>query len=265
VSPRPGRALITGASSGIGAALSRELAALDWDLILTARSMDRLESLAEELSSAFGVEVLVLAEDLSEIAAPRRIEEATEGQGLAVDLLINNAGFGALGPFTESEPEVQRAMIQVNVTAVSELCRRFIPHMAARGRGRILNVASTAAFQPGPLMALYYATKAAVLSLSEGLRVEVAPLGVTVTTLCPGVTASEFHTRAGMRTDAALLGRMPMATAESVARLGVQATLRGRGIVIPGRLNQSLAFVAVRLLPKRWVPHLVHAIQRKRG
>jgi uncharacterized protein len=259
----PGTALVTGASSGIGAAIARELASRGWDLVLTARSEERLERLGAELRGQHGVDVHVISEDLADPEAPARLEARTEGAGLGIDLLVNNAGFGRIGPFVAQEVEDANAMIRVNVTAVTELFRRFAPHMVARGGGRILNVASTAAFQPGPLMAVYYATKAYVVSFSEGVRNELASSGVTVTTLCPGVTGSEFHQRAGMHGDS-VLERLRPASAEDVARFGVEAALRGKGVVIPGRLNRILA-TAVRFVPRSIVPALVRRIQEGRG
>ncbi|TVP46005.1 MAG: SDR family oxidoreductase [Gemmatimonadales bacterium] len=261
--PSPGRALVTGASSGIGDAIARELASRGWDLVLTARSEERLHRLADELRERHGVGVHVISEDLSDTEAPARLEARTEGAGLPVDLLVNNAGFGRIGPLLAQEAEDANAMIAVNVTAVTELLRRFAPHMVARGGGRILNVASTAAFQPGPLMAVYYATKAYVVSFSEAVRNELASSGVTVTTLCPGVTGSEFHERAGMHGDS-VLERLRPASAEEVARFGVEAALLGKGVVIPGRLNRILA-TAVRFVPRSIVPAIVRRIQEGRG
>jgi uncharacterized protein len=259
----PGRALVTGASSGIGDAIARELASRGWDLVLTARSEARLERLADELRARHGVGVEVNSEDLTDPEAPARLERRTEGAGLAIDFLVNNAGFGRIGPFVAQEGEDANAMIRVNVTAVTELVGRFAPHMVARGGGRILNVASTAAFQPGPLMAVYYATKAYVVSFSEAVRNELASSGVTVTTLCPGVTGSEFHERAGMHGDS-VLERLRPASTEAVARFGVEAALRGKGVVIPGRLNRILA-TAVRFVPRSIVPAIVRRIQEGRG
>ncbi len=258
----PPRALVTGASAGIGLAMAHELAARGWALVITARSVERLEALADELRSRHGIAVQVIAEDLADPAAPARLDAATEGAGLAVDLLVNNAGFGRLGPLVEQEVADATAMVQVNVTAVTELSRRFGAHMAGRGRGRILNVASTAAFQPGPLMAVYYATKAYVLSFSEAIRSELSDRGVSVTCLCPGVTRSEFHERAGMD-GSTVLERLGAHTAESVARAGIRGALRGRRLVVPGVMNRVLTLV-VRASPRGIVPPVVRRMQEAR-
>jgi short-subunit dehydrogenase len=258
----PRWALVTGASTGIGAEFARELARRGWHLVLTARSENRLQELAAELAGAHQVEVRVIPGDLALSGAPAELEAATEGAGVPVDLLVNNAGFGHLGPLAEHDDAHLRGMIAVNVGALSELTRRFGARMGARGRGYILNVASTAAFQPGPLMAVYYATKAYVLSFSEAARNEFAPLGVSVTTLCPGVTRSEFHARAGMA-GGTVLERLPFASAQEVARFGIEQTLRGRGTVIPGLLNRVMA-LAVGFVPRRFVPGIVRRIQERR-
>ncbi len=254
-------ALLTGASWGIGEAMARELAAREWGLVLTARSEDRLHALAGELRDHYGVPVEVLAGDLTDPAMPAELEAATEGT--PIDLLVNNAGFGGYGPFVESELEREIRMIELNVTAVTELTKRFVRPMVERGHGRILNVASTAAFQPGPLMAVYYATKAYVLSFSEALREELKGTGVTVTTLCPGPTASEFQGRADME-GSPLFERLTLPTSAEVARYGVEAALRGKGIAVHGRMNRILAF-AGRFAPRSLLPAIVRRIQEKRG
>ncbi len=260
--PSTSWALVTGASAGIGTEIARELARRGWRLVITARSEGRLEALATELREAHGVEVRVVALDLAAPEAPATLEAATEGAGLPVGLLVNNAGFGHLGPLAEQDDAQLRAMIDLNAGALAELTRRFGARMATRGEGRVLNVASTAAFQPGPLMAAYYATKAFVVSFSEAVRNELAPHGVTVTTLCPGVTRSEFHARAGMKGTTAL-ERLPFASAESVARFGVEAALRGKGVAIPGLLNRIMA-TSVGFVPRGLRPAIVRRIQEKR-
>ena len=259
----PGRwALVTGASGGIGAEIARELSARGWNLILTARSEGALEALARELRARDGIRAQVVPIDLVDPSGPEALEAATEGTGLSVDLLVNNAGFGDFGPFLDAELDRGMAMVQVNVAALTELSWRFAAAMAGRGQGRILNVASTAAFQPGPGMAVYYATKAYVLSLSEGLRVEFRDAGISVTTLCPGPTTTGFQEEAGMG-NSGLLTHLPVPGAREVARFGVEATLKGKGVVIHGWVNRLLV-LGVRLTPRRILPELVYRIQRSR-
>ncbi len=256
-------ALVTGASSGIGAEMARELAGRGWNLVLTARSGDALRSLGAELEAGTGVQVRVVPADLNESRGPALLEEATEGRGVPVDLLVNNAGLGDFRPFLEGERERNLRIVQVNVAALTDLSWRFAARMAGRGGGRILNVASTAAFQPGPGMAVYYASKAYVLSLSEALRVEFRRHGISVTTLCPGPTRSGFQSAAGMQ-GSGVFRFLPVPGSREVARFGVDQALRGRGVVVHGRVNRILATL-VRFPPRGWVPDLVHRIQRARG
>jgi uncharacterized protein len=257
-----GHALVTGASSGIGAAFARSLAAAGRPLILTARSEGRLRALASELEERHGTEVHILPMDLSLPAQWDELEARTEGAGLSVDLLVNNAGFGRLGPILEESPADLHGMIALNISALADLSLRFGRRMAARGTGQILQVASIAAFQPGPLMTSYYASKAWVLSFSEGLRVELAPHGVQVTTLCPGVTHTGFQARAGVTSDR-MMARLPAHTAEQVARAGLRGLVRRQAIVVPGVWNRTATW-AVRFLPRSWLPSVTYQIQRRR-
>ncbi len=254
---------MTGASTGIGAALSRSLAAAGWPLILTARSEARLHALALELREGHGVEVHVIPLDLGVPESWGELESRTEGAGLPVGLLVNNAGFGRLGPILDESHDETHGMIALNVSALADLSLRFGRRMAARRQGQILQVASIAAFQPGPLMTSYYASKAWVLAFSEGLRVELAPLGVRVTTLCPGVTRTEFQARAGVTPDRAM-ARLPAHTAEEVAAIGLRGLARGQAIVVPGVWNRTAAW-AVRFLPRSWLPRITFEIQRRRS
>lgn len=258
----PPWALVTGASRGIGAAVARELAARGWGLVLTARSREPLEALAAELRAAHGIPVEVVVADLVEAGAAARLEALTEGAGLPVDLLVNNAGLGHVSPFVEQDPATMEAALAVNVLAATALLRRFTPHMVRRGRGRILNVVSVGAFQPGPLVAVYYASKAYLLSLSEAVGHELAPHGITVTTLCPGPTRTEFHRRAGFRGAAAPPG-VSLAEPRSVARAGVEAALAGKGVVVPGLANRLLA-LAARFLPRRLLLRATRRVQERR-
>ncbi|RMG48677.1 MAG: SDR family oxidoreductase [Acidobacteria bacterium] len=250
-------ALVTGASTGIGYELTRLLAADGHDLILVARSRDRLAAVAREMTAAHGVGAEALARDLSRQEDVRSLVQ--ELGGAEVDVLVNNAGFGSFGPFANTDLETLLAMIQLNVSAVTHLTRALLPGMLQRRRGRILNVASTAAFQPGPLMAVYYATKAFVLHLSEALAEELRGGPVTVTALCPGPTESEFARRAGME-ESRLFRRWGVMDAATVARAGYRAMMRGKRLVVPGWTNRFLA-CAVRFVPRRLVPGIVRRIQ----
>jgi short-subunit dehydrogenase len=243
-------ALITGASAGIGRDLAHLFAADGSDLILVARREDVLGQLAAELSDRYGVGCRVLPADLAQPSAPGRILDRCRDWGAAVDVVVNNAGFGALGPFSELDEGRQVDLVQVNVMALTHLTRLFLPGMLDRGRGGILNVASTAAFQPGPYMAAYYGSKAFVLSFSESLFEEVRGLGVTVTCLAPGPVATEFQAVAGME-DSGIF-RAGVMDSESVARAGYQGFRTGRALVVPGLLSRA-GTVAVRFAPRALV------------
>ena len=233
----PRWALITGASSGIGAELARAFAARGYALALTARRHERLEGLGEEIRQAHGVPVEPIALDLGDREAPLDLHDMLRERGIAVHTLVNNAGFGLRGYFEGLPHEKQLAMIDLNVTALTSLCRLMLPGMIERRQGGILNVASLAAFQAGPYMAVYYATKAFVLSLSEALHDEAKPHGVTVTALCPGPTESEFSDTAGLK-DSRLFEAGVMSSTE-VARAGIDGYEAGRAIVIPGTRNRA--------------------------
>jgi len=265
--PRPGdgkTALITGASAGIGRDLAGLFAADGWRLILVARRADVLRELEASLRRAHGTETFILPMDLADRESPERIHKAVAKEGLAVDALVNNAGFGSFGPFVESAPAPQIEMIQVNVSALVHLTRLFLPGMVERRSGRILNVASLAAFQPGPLMAVYYATKAFVLSFSEGLTEELRGTGVTVTALCPGPTRTEFGKRADTEGTRLMSGSvLKVATSGPVALAGYRAMLAGTPIVIPGLLNRLMA-QSVRVSPRWAVRRIVRAMQERR-
>jgi uncharacterized protein len=242
-------ALITGASFGIGLELARLFAADRSDLVLVARSQDRLEALADELGAAHGTNVRVIARDLAESAAPQSIYDALRSDGTIVDVLVNNAGFGAVGAVAELGLERQLDMLQVNVTALVHLTRLFLPDMLKRNRGGILNVGSIAGFQPGPNMAMYYASKAFVLSFTEALAEELVGTSVHASVLAPGPTATEFGARSGM--DRSPVFRLGAMNAAPVARAGYDGFRRGRKLVIPGIQNKVLAQSA------RFSPRLV--------
>jgi short-subunit dehydrogenase len=228
-------ALITGASAGIGVELARLFAADKSNLVLVARRQEKLEELAAELRQREGIDVRVLAADLGRAEAPQEIAAKLAAEDLSIDVLVNNAGFGALGPFDQLDTARQVEMVQVNVAALTHLTRLLLPGMIERGKGGVLNVASTAGFQAGPYMAVYYATKAYVISLSEALHDELAGRGVTVTCICPGPTATEFAAAAKLEKSRMFKNR-PMTAAE-VARIGYRAFRRGKLLVVTGWMN----------------------------
>lgn len=244
--------LITGASAGLGVEFARQCAAAGDALVLVARRRDRLEGLAAELGGAE-----IVAADLTEAGAPERLLAEIERRGLAVGTLINNAGFGLAGRFDALPRERQREMIDLNVTALTELCRLVLPGMVGRGSGAILNLASTAAFQAGPNMAVYYASKAYVLFLSEAIHQELKGSGIRVTALCPGPTATEFFEVAG-----APDGRLARIAVDPVAvvRAGLEGLARNKAIVIPGAMNKATA-QSNRLLPRALMRRIVARIK----
>jgi uncharacterized protein len=257
-SPTRPLALVTGASSGIGIGLARELARDGHDLVLTARTLAPMQALAAELEG-HGANSVVIAADLSKPGSAAELATAIGARGLRVDVLINNAGLGAVGRFDQMEPGRISEMMQVNAVALTELTRLLLPGMIARQHGRIMLVASTASFQPGPRMAVYFATKAFVLSLGEALAYELRNTGVTVTTLCPGATATNFFKVAGAN-DIAL---RPAMSAATVARIGYRAMKSGRRVVITGVLNNILA-IASRLAPHSVVLPATSALMSRR-
>lgn len=250
--------LITGASSGIGAALAKRFAADGSTLLLTARRAERLRNLSDELKDRFGVETEVLVCDLAAHQGPRELVDQVRSAGRTVDVLINNAGFGLLGAFWTRPISEQMQMIQLNVAALTELTGHFLPGMIERGRGGVLNVSSTTAFQPGPGMAVYFASKAYVQRFSEALAYELRETQVTVTALAPGPVRTEFGDRSGMAEHKP--NRRNVMTAEQVAEAGYRGFRAGRACVIPGRLN-SIAARAVRWLPQAWVLRAVGRYQ----
>lgn len=241
--------LITGASSGLGWELARLFAADKSNLVLVARSREKLEQLAERARREHGVQARVLVADLADAAAPQAISDQLAAEGVAVDVVVNNAGFGAVGPIAELPLQRQLDMVQVNVVALTHLTRLFLPGMIERRRGGILNVGSTAGFQPGPYMAVYYATKAFVLSFTEALAEELRGTGVRATCFAPGPTTTGFAAAADIE-DKLLFKLGPM-DAASAARIGYRGFRRGQPIVISGMLNRLGAF-GVRLAP-RWL------------
>ena len=246
-------ALITGASAGLGVEFARQLSAKGHRLVLVARRKDRLESLAEHLGNARPIAI-----DLGEPGAAKRLMEDVGATGERVELLVNNAGFGLHGRFAEADGERQRAMIDLNCGTLTDLCRAVAPGMIERRSGGILNVASTAAFQPGPGMAVYFATKAYVLSFTEALHEELKPAGVHVTALCPGPTRTEFGEVAGFRANGAF-DRLAMDSVP-VVRAGLKGLERNRAVVVPGLVNKAGA-QSTRLAPRALVRKIAGALK----
>ncbi len=254
-------ALITGASGGIGAELAGVFAANRCDLVLVARDEARLHAVGEALTLRWGIRYTAIAADLSAAGAVATLVGELERREIAVDVLINNAGFATYGQFKDLDLAGEMRMLQVNIVALTELTRRLLPGMAERRWGKILNVASTAAFMPGPLMAVYYASKAFVLSFSEAIGEELRGTGVTVTALCPGPTSTGFQARAGMEESKLVRDRAIM-DAATVAREGYAALMGGRPIVVPGLKNRLQALVP-KFLPRRLVPVMVRNAQER--
>jgi len=252
-------ALITGASAGIGLALAECFAQDGYDLILTARSAAALEVESQRLAEKYGVTATPIALDLEAVGAGHKLAGEIEARKLAVDVLVNNAGYGIAGGFNGSHESEQLGMIDLNVRALVELTHIYWPGILSRRRGGVLNVASTAAFQPGPLMAVYYATKAFVLSFSEALWKEAEGTGVHVSCLCPGPTESKFRERAGTGRTRLARAATPM-TSMSVAELGYRGFRANQRVVVTGARNAVLAWL-VPLLPRRTVLGLVHNLQ----
>jgi uncharacterized protein len=252
-------ALVTGASRGIGADLARELAKDGHDLVLAARSVAAMQTLAAELTSHGGT-VTVIEADLSRPGAAAQLAADLEARGLMIEVLVNNAGLGSIGRFDRSDPARVGEMLQVNIAALTELTRLLLPGMQSRGHGRILLVGSTAGFQPGPRMAVYFATKAYVLSFGEALAWEVRGTGVTVTVLCPGATATDFFRVAGVAGGKAV---GPMMSSAAVARIAWRGCKAGRRVVIAGLMNRIMA-MGGRMTPRALLLPAVDTLNAKR-
>ena len=252
-------AVVTGASSGIGYEFARLLAAEKYDLVLVARNLDRLNDIHKELQDRHGIRVLVVPADLAREDAAQGVYNEIQSRGMSVDMLINNAGFGYCGPYMEQSWENERDILQVNLISLVRLTRLVLPDMIARGQGYICNVASTAAFFPGPYMAVYYAGKAYLVSYSQALRNELRGSGVRVSVLCPGPTATNFQTVADVA-QTRLFQLSSLATARDVAEYGYRCLLKNKAVAIPGWQNRCLVFGA-RFLPRDTVTAMVRWIQ----
>ena len=247
------RALVTGASSGIGLAFARLLAREGHDLILTARRVDRLERLAEELRSSAGSHVVVIPADLADPGAPEQLIRAIAQQALPVDILVNNAGFGVPGAYASTTWAQQRDFLQVLVVALAEISHRLVPGMIERRWGRVLNVASLAGILPGVAgHTLYAASKAFVIKFSESLALETARHGIHVSASCPGFTYTEFHDVTGTRAQVSTMPKFLWLDADTVARESYRAVMNGVPVYVPGGLNRTLAGLS-RVLPKTLV------------
>jgi short-subunit dehydrogenase len=252
-------ALITGASAGLGVEFARLFARDGHDVVLVARRRDRLDALAADLAASHRIATHVIPSDLGDPAAPHRIHDEVGRLGLEIDYLVNNAGFGTTGAFGEADLRRQVEMVQVNVASLVELTGHFLPGMIARRRGRILNVGSTAGFQPGPFMATYYATKAFVNSFTDALAWELDGTGVTATVSCPGATATEFAGHAG--NDTSLLFKFGAADSAAVAAEAYGAMMAGKRMVVHGMLNK-VAAQSVRVSPRSMALALASRLNR---
>lgn len=247
-------AIITGASKGIGNELAILFAKDGHNLILIARSGKELDNLKQQLEEEYNVTVHILIKDLSKPESAQSVFDELKAINVEVDYLVNNAGFGDYGAFTDCEWDTYEKMITLNVTTLTHLCHLFIKEIKGRKPGRILNVSSTAAFQPGPMMAVYFATKSYVLSLSEAIGYELRKDNITVTTLCPGPTSTNFGEVSGMNASQ-LVKNIRIASSKDVAELGYKAMMKGKSTVIHGTQNKLAPF-GIRFIPRKWVTRL---------
>ena len=253
-------ALVTGASAGLGKELASLLSKDGHDVVLVARSKSKLETLADDLAKTHGMKAHVVAADLSDPAAPAAIFEETKKRGIAVDILVNNAGFGTNGAFLDLDLDREVQMVEVNVSAIVKLTHHFARLMRERGFGRVMNIASTAGFQPGPFMATYYASKSFVVMFSEALAFELAGSGVTVTCYCPGATATEFASTAG-NDKTRLFQRSGVAEAKDVALHAYRAMMRGQVLSVHGALNR-IGVESVRFAPRALIRSIAAGLNK---
>jgi short-subunit dehydrogenase len=255
-------ALVTGASRGIGLALAKQLADNGHDVVLSARGRDALEAAAGVIEGKYNVNATVIPVDLRLPDAAEQLYNEVAAQKLEIGILVNNAGFGLGGEFMETDMQREAEMIQVNITALTQLTKLFGAAMMLRRQGRIMNVASTAAFQPGPLMAVYYASKAYVLSFTEAVAEELRDTGVAVTALCPGATDTDFAETAQVRSSR-LFTRLGVASPEDVAAYGYRAMMRGERLAIPS-LRDKIMIQSERFAPRALVTRLARLAQENR-
>ncbi|WP_139490396.1 SDR family NAD(P)-dependent oxidoreductase [Brevibacillus dissolubilis] len=248
-------ALITGASGGIGLDLAREFAKDGHNLVLVARSQQKLEQFANELRQQYHIDVTIIAKDLSKLGAPEEIYQEVTSQAIQIDVLVNNAGVGLFGEFADSELQSVLDMMQLNMVSLTHMTKLFLQPMVKRDNGKILNVASTGGFQPGPLMAVYYATKAYVLSFTEAIASELRGTGVSVSVFCPGPTKTGFDQAASAQQSKLFTGMMVMECGE-VCRLGYREFKKGKTLIIPGFINKVLTKVH-RIVPRKVMPEVV--------
>jgi uncharacterized protein len=252
-------ALITGASSGIGKALAEQFAKDGYHVVLCARSQDKLEEIAEDFRTRYKVFATVVVTDLETPDGAKKLHQQIKAKGITLSALVNNAGFGVFGEFKDTELALELAMMQLNMSSLVALTKLFMPDLIET-EGKLLNIASTAAFQPGPYMAVYYATKAFVLSFSEAIAAELANTEVTVTAFCPGPTASGFQDKAAMQNSSLIKGKK-LPSAEQVALEGYNAMQLGRRVYIPGRINWLMA-QSTRFTPRDMVTAFVKSISK---
>jgi short-subunit dehydrogenase len=254
-------ALITGASNGIGLELARIHASKGGDLVIVARSKSKLDELKNELEKEFKIVVYTIGKDLSAINSAREVYDETNNQNIQIDILINNAGFGDFGLFAETDWNKESEMINLNISTLTLFTKLYLQDMVKRRSGKIMNLASTAAFQPGPMMAVYFSTKAYVLSFSEALSNEVSSKGVSVTALCPGPTTSGFQTAASMD-NSKLFNNKNLPTSKEVAKYGYYAMIKGKTVAIHGIMNNILAS-SIRFVPRTVVLKISRTILEK--
>ena len=253
-------ALITGASSGIGLEIARIHASKGDNLVLVARNLAKLEELKTELEKQYSIKVFVIEKDLSLPDAARKVYDETTGQNIQVDYLVNNAGFGDFGAFYETSWTREQQMINLNITALTQLTKLYLKDMLSSGSGKIMNVASTASFQPGPLMAVYFASKAYVLSFSEAINNEVSNKGISVTALCPGATKSGFQSAANLDGSRLFKGNLP--SSKDVAKYAYKAMMKGRTVAIHGFMNNLLAS-SIRFAPRAFPVKIARYLAEK--
>jgi uncharacterized protein len=258
--PSPKYALITGASGGIGLEFAKVFASHGHSLILVARSGSKLQEVKNDIEKIYPVHAEILIKDLAKPSAAKELFEEVQMKGWDVEVLVNNAGFGLYGFFADEKLEDELEMLQLNIVTLTELTKRFLVPMRERQSGKILNVASTAAFQPGPMMAVYYATKAYVLSFSEAIANESKGTGISVSCLCPGPTTSDFQKRASINMEIPLFQAARVMNAAAVAHAGYHGLMKRKAVVIPG-LTNKLTPLGARLLPRNAVTAIVRYLQ----